>query len=271
MTSRLNANEFHWLIAENRSVTNTHKKIEKKSQLSHSMAAVGRYFRTSLKIFIPKPRVMSSRLSSSLTYQWQEDVENLEAYCAGGFHPVKIGDEFCQARYRVMHKLGYGASSTAWLARDSELNRYVCLKILMATDSDGDAERRVWRAMDDRHSFHPGRKFVSLLMDQFSIQGPNGNHLCLVKEVLGPTLSDVKNSFAYDLIPLHIARKATVQLALGLAYIHARGVIHGGSILNHRKGVRFLWLTKSQTFILKTLRLRPLVGILTYQIKFMRI
>ena len=192
------------------------------------MIALGRYLRTPIKTSISRPQALSTRSSSTSTYQWQEGVENLEGYCAGGFHPVKIGDEFCQARYRVVHKLGYGGSSTAWLARDSESNRYVCLKILTADNSACDAEQRVGKAMHDRHSFHPGRKLVSLFMDRFSIQGPNGNHTCLVKEVLGPTLSDVKKSFAYDLIPLHIARKAMVQLALGLSYIHARGVVHGG-------------------------------------------
>lgn len=213
------------------------------------MTAVARCFRTFIKPLIFRPKFMSSRSSSHITYQWQEGVENLEGYSAGGFHPVKIGDEFRQARYRVVHKLGYGGSSTAWLVRDSALNRYVCLKILAANSSDSDAEQRVWKAMHDPRVFDPGRKFVSFSIDQFELQGPNGNHTCLVKEVLGPTLSDVKNFFAHEFIPLHIARKATVQLALGLAYIHSRGIIHGGMyIISWRIG------RKSSSFSSQTLR-----------------
>jgi hypothetical protein len=39
-------------------------------------------------------------------------------YCAGGYHPVRIGDVFNGGKYRVLRKLGYGVYSTVWLARD---------------------------------------------------------------------------------------------------------------------------------------------------------
>lgn len=45
--------------------------------------------------------------------------ERLERYMAGGFHPVAIGDTFCDGRYTVRDKLGFGGYSTVWLARDA--------------------------------------------------------------------------------------------------------------------------------------------------------
>jgi hypothetical protein len=39
-------------------------------------------------------------------------------YVKGGFHPVCIGDSFKNGRYTIRHKLGYGSSSTVWLAKD---------------------------------------------------------------------------------------------------------------------------------------------------------
>lgn len=45
-------------------------------------------------------------------YHWLDDVENLDNYIAGGYHPTHIGDEFLQGRYRVIHKLGFGGYST---------------------------------------------------------------------------------------------------------------------------------------------------------------
>lgn len=51
--------------------------------------------------------------ASQILYEPLEGVERLEYYRAGGYHPVKIGDEF-QGRYRVVHKLGYGSYSTTW-------------------------------------------------------------------------------------------------------------------------------------------------------------
>lgn len=31
--------------------------------------------------------------SRDMTYQWHEDVEDLEEYCHGGYHPISINDE----------------------------------------------------------------------------------------------------------------------------------------------------------------------------------
>ena len=43
--------------------------------------------------------------------------EDSSGYVPGGYHPVHIGDIYHE-RYRVIHKLGYGAYSTVWLTRD---------------------------------------------------------------------------------------------------------------------------------------------------------
>jgi serine/threonine-protein kinase SRPK3 len=59
------------------------------------------------------------------------DYESLEHYELGGYHPVHLGDTFLD-RFVVEHKLGYGASSLVWLARDRQTSRCVALKILRA-------------------------------------------------------------------------------------------------------------------------------------------
>ena len=48
------------------------------------------------------------------------DVESPHYYRPGGYHPVHLGDVY-RERYRVIHKLGFGAYSTVWLARDFHL------------------------------------------------------------------------------------------------------------------------------------------------------
>jgi len=180
------------------------------------------------RIFSPIKAMSSAFPTHQTVYRWQDDVENLEAYRPGGYHPIKLGDEYCQGRYRIVHKLGYGAFSTVWLARDSAADRYVSLKVFTATASERSSESQVLEIIHQNNPLHPGRMFVSSLLNDFSIRGPNGNHRCLVTEILGPTVSDVKESFDCDLLSLDIARRVTVQLALGLADIHSCGIIHGG-------------------------------------------
>jgi serine/threonine-protein kinase SRPK3 len=49
-----------------------------------------------------------------------EEEEDIEDYCRGGYHPVRIHETFKNNRYTVLRKLGWGHFSTVWLARDHE-------------------------------------------------------------------------------------------------------------------------------------------------------
>jgi len=45
--------------------------------------------------------------------------ETIPGYVASRYYPTRIG-EILKERYQVVGKLGFGASSTVWLARDME-------------------------------------------------------------------------------------------------------------------------------------------------------
>ena len=70
-----------------------------------------------------------------------------------------------------------------------------------------------------------------MLMDHFTIQGPNGKHDCLAYEVLGPSIARVlgdstgADTIAY--LTLQSARKIIYQVLLGLDYMHSVGLVHG--------------------------------------------
>ncbi|KAH9984491.1 hypothetical protein BJV77DRAFT_1145910 [Russula vinacea] len=72
---------------------------------------------------ITEPRFIPSHL---------DEIECVEEYRPGGFHPIALGDQFAHRRYRVIHKLGKGGSSTVWLARDQQKQSLVTLKALRA-------------------------------------------------------------------------------------------------------------------------------------------
>lgn len=44
--------------------------------------------------------------------------ERLDEFKTGSYYPVAIGDLFDSKKYQVVGKLGFGSTSTVWLARD---------------------------------------------------------------------------------------------------------------------------------------------------------
>jgi serine/threonine-protein kinase SRPK3 len=54
-----------------------------------------------------------------ISLQEKIEEEDLPAYCAEKFYPVRLGEVF-NSRYQVVAKLGFGTSSTIWLCRDLE-------------------------------------------------------------------------------------------------------------------------------------------------------
>ena len=120
-------------------------------------------------------------------------VENVEMYRPGGLHPVRIGDAFCNGRYKILHKLGYGGASTVWLARDQSRavertpgsGSLVSLKIMSAEKSheyetqneDFHISNTLRKCYEASH--HPGGAICRIFWDQFTHEGPNGSHRVL--------------------------------------------------------------------------------------------
>lgn len=57
-----------------------------------------------------------------------DGVEYIENYRPGGLLPITLGDRLLEGRHYILHKLGHGASSTIWLARDTSTASLVTLK-----------------------------------------------------------------------------------------------------------------------------------------------
>ncbi|KAK1728314.1 hypothetical protein CaCOL14_010205 [Colletotrichum acutatum] len=157
-----------------------------------------------------------------------------ESYRPGGFHPVHFGDIF-EGRYEIIRKLGNGSFGTVWLAFDSSRNRYVALKIEVAKRKEP-TEVKIYRILANKVSNDQGSKFVVGLLDYFYHDGPNGNHLCLVLEPMGPSLSSVLNAplEMYDPRNPPVRRFESDQtkrilrhVLSGLNFLHSNGIVHG--------------------------------------------
>jgi serine/threonine-protein kinase SRPK3 len=169
-------------------------------------------------------------------YVAKGDVEDLERYCEGGFHPIHIGDQL-HGRYQIVNKLGYGSYSTVWLVKDQRLDRYASLKIDTANSSKDTSASQVLRHLGLKREgwskIPPGNEFVLEVLDEFEIRGPNGTHRCIVSEPLGPSLTSVLEFTDGWRLPSDVSRKVAAQLAQGVAFLHACGIFHGGAFFSY--------------------------------------
>ncbi|KAK2747353.1 hypothetical protein FQN55_005102 [Onygenales sp. PD_40] len=175
----------------------------------------------------------SARLEAERLYHPESDVEDLEGYRPGGYHPTLIGDIFCGGRYQIVHKLGFGGYSTIWLALDRQVQRHVSLKILVAGASQTSNESEILRHLTRGDPSCLGRQFIPTLLDQFSFDGPNGRHQCLVGEPAGCSIANSKENSTDFMFPPDAARSIAAQLIMGLNYLHANDVCHGDLHLNN--------------------------------------
>ncbi|KAJ5113713.1 hypothetical protein N7456_002247 [Penicillium angulare] len=158
--------------------------------------------------------------------------ENFPGYVASRYYPTLIG-EILQDRYQVVGKLGFGASSTVWLARDMEYQRYVALKIFINATSMGqeiDDELNIYERIQKASQKHRGRKYVRSLLDSFDIDGPEDKHRCLVHPPLWKSVATFLRSNpvpSEQRLPPVMLAVTLHRLFLALDYLHTEcKVIH---------------------------------------------
>lgn len=175
----------------------------------------------------------------------ESDDEGAEGYRKGGYHVVAIGEVY-NGRYRIIAKLGWGHFSTVWLCQDMNFNRFVAMKVQKSaphyTEAAYDeiellaevAKRgglREWDATQrgPSNDLFPMTPFTGVvqLVDYFEHYGPNGKHVCMVFETMGPNVLALIKRFNFKGVPLNIVRKVAAHTLIGLDYLHRIcGIIH---------------------------------------------
>ncbi|KAB5533421.1 kinase-like domain-containing protein, partial [Coniochaeta sp. 2T2.1] len=154
------------------------------------------------------------------------DTEDVERYKPGGFHPVHLGDWYDGRRYRVVHKLGAGGFSTVWLVRDENEKKWVALRIVDAEHSEATDKKSFLSHSATSNLRANGAEYVAEHHRQFTFDGPNGRHLCLVLPVFGPSTSELSHTFTCRLSPW-LARRVACQATRAVADLHSQGLCHG--------------------------------------------
>jgi len=176
----------------------------------------------------------------------ESDDEGADGYRKGGYHVVTVGEVY-NGKYLVVAKLGWGHFSTVWLCQDvKNAHRFVAMKVQKSAPHYTEAaydEIELLAEAAKRGGLHnwettqrgPDRDIfpcvpftgVVQLSDYFEHFGPNGKHVCMVFETMGPNLLALIKRYNFKGVPLEIVRKVSAHTLIGLDYLHRIcGIIH---------------------------------------------
>ncbi|KAJ5163833.1 uncharacterized protein N7500_005663 [Penicillium coprophilum] len=149
--------------------------------------------------------------------------ERFEEFKKGRYYPVNIGD-ILVSKYQVVGKLGFGTTSTVWLARDLEDHRYVTLKVYTA---DGTSQREVqtYKLLSQGDRRHPGYAHVRSALDGFTIlhQGSSyqdNEHHCVVQKPMWGSFRHLMYRSPEHRLSEDLLKSGLKQIFLALDYLH---------------------------------------------------
>ena len=174
------------------------------------------------------------------------DDEGRSGYKPGGYHPVSVG-ELYNERYTVLSKLGWGHFSTVWMVHDSVESEARGAPFFCAMKVQKSAEHYTEAAVDEIKLLNCVRNRTDELAEDvssggapldadahcvqllrhFTHSGPNGEHKCMVFEMLGFNTLTLIRKFNYHGVPLNLVRAVVAQICGGLDFLHRRcEIIH---------------------------------------------
>ncbi|KAF4465040.1 kinase-like domain [Fusarium albosuccineum] len=180
-----------------------------------------------------------SRVPETIPLDVPVDEENSPGYQPEAFYPANPGD-ILNGRYELVAKLGWGTSSTVWLARDTswkrwtKSNKYVAIKICTRNISQKESSYELDIAihLSSVKSQHRGRDILGTAIESFGLDSPTGStHLALVFEPMRePLWLFRRRIMGQDKAtrPMMPLVKGYLQILLeGLDFLHSEGhIIH---------------------------------------------
>lgn len=134
--------------------------------------------------------------------------------------PAKPGLFLSGGRWRILQKLGAGPRSSTWLAVNSEdSNNIAALKILTVRATTTSAELRLLKKIKRAKLYQ-----LPVLRSSFVETSPHGQHLCLLLDLLGPSVEDFREG---QPLSVHIVKKIVADVLEALCALHDKGIIHG--------------------------------------------
>jgi serine/threonine protein kinase len=121
---------------------------------------------------------------------------------------------------------------------------------MIAKANSSVTELSILEKISSAASKDPDSKHITILLDEFQHEGPNGKHQCLVFEAMGATAASLVEELPenkpkmygkVERYPKWIAKKILLHALRGLAFLHRNGVVHGdiqpGNLLFSIQGI----------------------------------
>ncbi|KAF7563996.1 hypothetical protein G7046_g120 [Stylonectria norvegica] len=156
--------------------------------------------------------------------------EQLDEFKAGRYYPVNIGDVYA-SKYQVLGKLGFGTTSTVWMARNFQDHSHVALKVYVQDGGDMD-ELKIYGDISRANPAHPGIRHVRTALDKFTLESPDGGkHECLVQQPMWDSWKDLLHRNQSRRFSEPLLKAGLMQLLLGLDYLHTEcKLVHTGNL-----------------------------------------
>lgn len=155
--------------------------------------------------------------------------EHFNEFKSGQYYPVNIG-EILASKYQVVGKLGFGTTSTVWLARNLQdsNNRYVALKVY-TRDRGHEDEFQMLEAIGKTNPSHPGYRHVRTALDLFQLHRPGGDHSCLVQRPMWESWKDLLRRNGSGRFSEPLLKAGLKHLFMALDYLHSEcKLVHTG-------------------------------------------
>lgn len=115
-------------------------------------------------------------------------------------------------------------------------DRHVALKILThnsGTPALSFDEVGFLTHIKETNPTHPGREHVVRMKHHFNHIGPNGTHICIALEVLGPSIREIQRLFRGSGLPQIFVKRVATQTLYALDFLQRScGIIHSGALSN---------------------------------------
>lgn len=171
--------------------------------------------------------------------------EPIAQYRQGGYHPAQIDEEYGGC-YVLKAKLGWGRFSTVWLALDKSTGCHVAVKFQKANASLDAVDEIAMLSAITAHD-KAAKYGVVQLVDHFTFEGPYGQHVAMVYELLGDNLLKfIEQTHFLDAPPnLSIIQHISRQCLIALNFMQRKARMVHTDI--KPENVVFVWSLKRHT------------------------